>query len=317
MEYVELIGYKSAANVRARLESIAYYPFHLHRGDLEIICVLNGSVKIYASAASYTLSYGDIYFFNPNDPHKIVSDDPKNIILTIHINRKHYTCYFEDLENCYFICDTYTQPDTYSFDIRHLRFQLAKLYKTYVDKHSDIQLEDMTRGLLELLVGNFQEYVYKADADQRPALIRLQNRDYLYKNYNRMYRIVDFVMENFRSKITLEQIARQEYLSTAHLSRYIKETLGLTFSQLLSLTRCEETARLLSNTNKTIDQIAIEVGFANRKHLAIQFRKWFDQTPTQYRNDILRDLGADSQVQFNTFDYDYALKLIDMYLDEF
>ncbi len=317
MEYVERIGYKSTANVRAKLESITYYPFHLHRNDLEIICVLNGKVKVYDSAASYTLSYGDIYFFNANDPHKIVSDDPENIILTVHIKLDHYSQYFDDIKNNYFICDTYTQSGTYSFDIKYLRFQLAKLYKTYSDKQSDIQLENLTRELLKSLIDNFQEYVYRTDSDHRPAIIRLQNKNQLYKNYERMYRIVDFVMDHFREKITLQQIADMEYLSTAHLSRYIKDSLGLTFSQLLSLTRCEETARLLSNTNRTIDQIAAEVGFANRKHLAIQFRKWFDQTPTQYRNDILRDLGADAQVQFNTFDYDYALKLIDMYLDEF
>ena len=317
MEYIELIGYKTTANVRAKMESISYYPFHLHRHDLEIICVLNGTVKIFDSAASYVLNFGDIYFFNPNDPHKIVSDDPDNIILTVHVDISHYSRHSSNLENCYFICDTYMDSGNYSFDIKHLRFHLARIYRAYTDKSSDINLETLTAELIELLVERFQKYVYKTDANNRPALVRLQQQDQLYKNYERMYRIVDFVMEHFREKITLQQIAEREYLSTAHLSRYIKDTLGLTFSQLLSLTRCEETARLLSNTNKTIDQIATEVGFANRKHLAIQFKKWYDQTPTQYRNEILNDLKSTSQVQFNSFDYNYAMKLIDMYLDEF
>ena len=317
MEYIELIGYKNTSKIRAKLESIAYYPFHLHRHDLEIICVLNGTVKIFDSAASYTLGYGDIYFFNANDPHKIISDDPDNIILTIHLDTSHYSRYNSELGNCYFICDTYTDSGNYSFDIKHLRFQLAKIYCEYRNNAGDITMEQLGAELIELLVDKFQKYVYKADDNQRPALIRLQSQNQLYKNYERMYRIVDFVMVHFREKITLQQIAESEYISTAHLSRYIKETLGLTFSQLLSLTRCEETARLLSNTSKTIDQIAAEVGFANRKHLAIQFKKWYDQTPTQYRNDILKDLNGNTQMKFNSFDYDYATKLLDMYLDEY
>lgn len=317
MEYIEMIGYKSSSNIRAKVESISYYPFHLHKHDLEIICVLNGSVTICDSAASYTLSYGDVYFFNKNDSHKIVSDDPENIVLTVHINLNNYIQYFENLNNCYFICDTYAQPSNYSFDIKHLRFQLANIYKSYTEKISDIKLEQHAKELLTLLTENFQDYIYKEDAEHRPALVRLNSQNKLYKNYDRMYHIVDFVTENFRDKITLQQIADIEYLSTAHLSRYIKETLGLTFSQLLSLTRCEETARLLSHTNKTIDQIAAEVGFANRKHLALQFKKWFDQTPTQYRNDIHKDLNNETQIRFNSFDYDYAMKLIEMYLDEF
>ena len=317
MEYIEMIGYKSTADIRAKIESYAYYPFHLHKNDLEIICVLNGSIKIYDSAANYTLSYGDIFFFNANDPHKIISDDPENIVLSIHIKTNHYNQHFSNLKDCYFICDTHTKKDIYSFDTKHLRFYLAKIYKEYTEKSGDIHLEQTTKELLQLLIDNFQKYIYKLDDNGSPALLRLQNQDHLYKNFDRMYNIVDFVMESFRDKITLQEIADKEFLSTAHLSRYIKDTLGLTFSQLLSLTRCEEAARLLSNTSKNIDQIAAEVGFANRKHLATQFKRWYNQTPTQYRNDVLHDLQSDTHITFNTFDYDYALKLIDMYLDEF
>ena len=53
MQYTEQIGYKSEARIKARLESIEYYPFHIHENSLEIICVLNGTVEICDSAATY------------------------------------------------------------------------------------------------------------------------------------------------------------------------------------------------------------------------------------------------------------------------
>ena len=65
MQYTEQIGYKSEARIKARLESIEYYPFHIHENSLEIICVLNGTVEICDSAATYTLSYGDVHMFTP------------------------------------------------------------------------------------------------------------------------------------------------------------------------------------------------------------------------------------------------------------
>lgn len=317
MEYIELIGYKNESLVKAKIESISYYPFHLHKEDIEIICVLNGTITIFDSAAAYPLTYGDVYIFNSNDPHKIISDDSQNIILTIHINTPHYNQYFDNLSDAYFICDTYVRRDLYSIDIKHLRFKLAQLYKLYKENKSPMKMEHCAEELLQLLITQFQQYTYQHEEGHPAAIVRLQNQDHLYKNYERMYRIVDYVMTHFKEKLTLQQMADMEYLSTAHLSRYIKETLGLTFSQLLSLTRCEEAARLLSATHKTVDQIAEDVGFSNRKHLATQFRKWFQQTPTEYRNAILRDLRGDTKVKLQPFDYEFSQTIIEMYLDEY
>ncbi|MDO4544845.1 MAG: AraC family transcriptional regulator [Bacillota bacterium] len=318
MNYVESIGYKSSAKVKAKLESIAYYPFHLHQKDFEIICVLNGIVKICDSAATYTLSYGDVHIFNPNDPHKITSDDPGNIVLTVQLECDYYKRHFNDLQNAYFICDTFEDRDLYAVDIKHLRFQLARLYRLYCRPNfSELQLESYTKDLLSLLLTQFQQYVYREDEDRKANIVRLQNLEHLYKNYDRMYRIVDYVFDHYAEHITLQQIADMEYLSTAHLSRYIKDTLGLTFSQLVSLTRCEEASRLLSATKKTVDQIASQVGFSNRKHLAVQFKRWFDKTPTEYRQDILKDLRSDSRVSLQPFDYKFANVILDLYLDEY
>jgi len=316
MQYIEKIGYKTSAGIKAKVESMEYYPFHLHDDAIEIICVLNGIVKISDSAASYTLKYGDVHIFNKNDPHKIESDDPDNILLTIQIDCPHYMRHFDELDDAYFICDTYAERDLYTVDIKHLRFQLARIYREYSGHYSDILLEDMAKELLRLLLSQFRQYVYKSDKNRAANIVRLQNIDHIYKNYDRMYRIVDFVYTNFRKKLYLKDIAEREFLSEEHISRDLKETLGLSFTQLISLTRCEEAARQLSSTKRTVDQIAEDVGFANRKHLATQFKRWYQQTPSEYRTSILKDLGSDSKVRLRPFDYDFAKVILDMYLDE-
>ncbi|MDO5414733.1 MAG: AraC family transcriptional regulator [Bacillota bacterium] len=316
MQYIEKIGYKTSAGIKAKVESMEYYPFHLHDDAIEIICVLNGTVKISDSAASYTLKYGDVHIFNKNDPHKIDSDDPDNILLTIQIDCPHYMRHFDELDDAYFICDTYAERDLYAVDIKHLRFQLARIYREYSGNYSDILLEDMTKELLRLLLSQFRQYVYKSDENRAANIVRLQNIDHIYKNYDRMYRIVDFVYTNFRKKLYLKDIAEREFLSEEHISRDLKETLGLSFTQLISLTRCEEAARQLSSTKRTVDQIAQDVGFANRKHLTTQFKRWYQQTPSEYRTSILKDLSSDSKVRLRPFDYDYSNVLLDMYLDE-
>ena len=316
MQYIEKIGYKTSSLIRAKVESMEYYPFHLHDDALEIICVLNGTVRISDSAASYTLKYGDVHIFNKNDPHKIESDDPDNILLTIQLDTNYYGRFFDELNDAYFICDTYEDRDLYAVDIKHLRFMLAKIFDEYSGAFSEIRLEELGRELLTLLLAQFRQYVYKSDENRAANIVRLQNMNHIYKNYERMYRIVDFVYTNFRKKLHLKDIAEREFLSEEHISRDLKETLGLSFTQLISLTRCEEAARQLSSTNKTVDQIAEEVGFANRKHLATQFKRWYQQTPSQYRSQILKDLSSDSKVKLRPFDYQFTKVLLNMYLDE-
>lgn len=317
MQYIQKIGYKTQSMVQVKIESIEYYPFHLHDDSLEIICVLNGRIKISDSAASYYLSYGDIHIFNKNDPHKIESSDFDNIVLTVHINTNHYQKSIKELKDTYFISDTNTDDDLYSVDNTYFRFMLARLYRAYQDNKPYLVLEEYVSDILYLLINQYRNYIYRSTENKKANIVRLQNMDYIYKNYERMYRIVDYVCDHFMEKITLEMIAEQEFLTTAYLSRYIKDTLGLTFTQLLSLTRCEEAAKLLSSTRKTVDQIAIEVGFANRKHLAVQFKRWYDRTPSEYRTEILNDLNADAMVKLRPFDYDFSQTIINMYLDEY
>ena len=323
MQFIEKIGYRSPARIRARIESIDDYPFHIHDDSLEILCVLDGSVDISDSAATYRLRYGDVHMFNRNDAHRVSAHQP-NILLTTHIDLTHYEQYIDQLEHMYFISDTYEGRDNYISEMRYLRFHLAKLYTEYSGRCSDIALEKQGVALLQLLVSQFRDYVYKPDQDWTAYIVRLQNTDRallspvgIYKDYERMYRIVDYVSEHFREKLTLRETAQMEFLSEAHLSRYMKETLGMNFSHLVSLTRCEETARLLSTTNKTIDQIAKEVGFSDRKHLTTHFRRWYHKTPTEYRHEIQKGLSAAAKATFRPFDFDYAKSLINMYLDEY
>ena len=66
------------------------------------------------------------------------------------------------------------------------------------------------------------------------------------------------------------------------------------FSDLLSIVRASEAERLLSLTNKTIEQISLDVGFANRAHLFHHFSKWFSKSPSAYRKEVLDDLGGDN-----------------------
>lgn len=316
MQYVETVEYKTTARVKARVEMIHYYPFHLHKYSTEIICVLHGEVMICDAAARYTLKSGDVHIFNPKDPHRLQSNVVGSLILTMQLDLSYYEKILPGLKDGYFLCDTCSSRDLSGNDLRLLRFYLARLYRQYTEGSSDLALEESARQTLQLLLTHFRQYTYTAEEGNPAAIVRLQNQKQFYRDYERMYRIVDYVEDHFREPLRLTDIADMEYISSAHLSRYLKSTLGLSFSSFLSLIRCEEAARQLSCSRKTVDQISSEVGFCNRKHLATQFRKWYQQTPSGYRNTILHDLHRSAEMERIAPGDLRVSSIIEQYLDE-
>jgi len=313
----ENIGYKLNSRVKASLECIVHYPSHMHMNAIEIICVLDGVVSISDSALNHKLSAGDVYIFNAKDPHKMVTVSEKNIILTVQIDIDYYKRYFKRLDLTYFICDSFINKDQLAGELRYLRFLLARIYAEYRSGEiSESRLEALTIELLGFLSERFQYYTYSKSQENSYDIVRRQEMKSDDPYYSRIYDIIDYIYENFRRKIRLEDIAKREFLSIYYLSRYIKKACGLSFSELVAIARCEEAERLLGSTNKTVDEIALEVGFANRKHLTTYFRDWFHMTPSEYRRSLSRQFGGHLNPKYGDFDEKYAASVLEIYLNE-
>ncbi|HVI42004.1 MAG TPA: helix-turn-helix domain-containing protein [Anaerovoracaceae bacterium] len=72
----------------------------------------------------------------------------------------------------------------------------------------------------------------------------------------------------------------------------------------------------MGSTNKTIDEIALEVGFSNRNHLATYFKNWFHLTPSEYRRSLSRQFGGRLDAQYDDYDAEYAASVPEAYLNE-
>lgn len=324
MFFNEPIGFKNSCGVKATLESIAYYPYHIHNDILEIICVIDGKYEISIDAHDHMLSYGDVYFFNPKNSHKLKKAADNCILLTVHIDLNYYKNFFKnfdgsgnyDITGDYFICDSFRYENKYSLNTKYLRFLLTKIYTEYSsEKTSDHAVEKLTKEFLLHILNNYRNYIYAKLDDNKYVLVQHSNISGDNTGIERIHRIIDYIYEHSREKIMLDDLAAIEHLNPNYLSPYIKKILGLSFTELLSVTRCEDAEILLGTTSKTLDEIAREVGFSNRNHLANQFKKWFHKTPSQYRKDIRNDLSEDSSIKFDNFDYDFARLILESYLD--
>ena len=99
----------------------------------------------------------------------------------------------------------------------------------------------------------------------------------------RMIEIMNYVQANYID-ITLDDLAEKFFLSKPYLSKYIKEKSGMTFGDLVKKIRMKKAKALLKSSNMTVENIAISVGYQNVEHFNRLFKKAYDMTPMQFRN---------------------------------
>ena len=99
----------------------------------------------------------------------------------------------------------------------------------------------------------------------------------------RMIEIMNYVQANYID-ITLDDMAENFFLSKPYLSKYIKEKSGMTFGDLVKKIRMKKAKALLKSSNMTVENIAMSVGYQNVEHFNRLFKKAYDMTPMQFRN---------------------------------
>lgn len=100
----------------------------------------------------------------------------------------------------------------------------------------------------------------------------------------RMVEIMNYIQANFID-ITLEDLAEKFYLSKPYISKYIKEKSGITFGEMVKKIRMKKAKSLLKGSNMTVENIALSVGYQNVEHFNRLFKKAYNMTPIQFRNE--------------------------------
>lgn len=93
----------------------------------------------------------------------------------------------------------------------------------------------------------------------------------------------------YSQQISIEHMAQTLGYHRTHLSKVFKQHTGLSPMHFLLKIRMER-AKLLLDEPLTVEQVAASVGFADALYFSKQFKKWYGQSPTEYRQN--RALGS-------------------------
>ncbi|HOS83809.1 MAG TPA: AraC family transcriptional regulator [Bacteroidales bacterium] len=99
-------------------------------------------------------------------------------------------------------------------------------------------------------------------------------------------KVYEFIEQNYKDKITLEQIASHVNMTVISFSRLIKNRTGKTFIEFLNDYRIQISIRMLMESSKTISEITDECGFCNQANFNRFFKLKTGYTPSEYKKHV-------------------------------
>ena len=99
-------------------------------------------------------------------------------------------------------------------------------------------------------------------------------------------KVEDFVRGQLEKEISVEALAALVELSPFHFSRVFKKTAGMSPLQFVTRERITRAQQLVRETERSLIEIALEVGYSSPSHFAQVFRKIVGVTPTEFRSTL-------------------------------
>ncbi len=291
----EKIYYRDELPINVVTAHMEDYPAHFH-DDLEIVYVLDGSISLKNGYYNYRLKAGDIFILNDREIHSFQRTEEDNMVMMTQINLNYFQNYHENLKNSFFVADS-SEKDRGEREenlevLRNIlaRIMMEILEKGYGYEHKVIE---STHNLLTCLLSDFCD---ESTDDGTKGELKKGTKVLA----GRLRRITDYMYANYTRKLTLNEIAEREQLSIYYLSHVIKEATGLSFQDLLSFIRVEESEKLLTGTPKKIGVISEEMGFSAVRYYIKHFKTWFGMHPLEYR----KKYGEKGNVRISPGKYD-------------
>lgn len=128
---------------------------------------------------------------------------------------------------------------------------------------------DQVTNLQYRMVLEFTERVEQVRMGGQPSRLALQ--------------VANYVRRHLSESISVEDMARELYVSRPHLSAKFKQDTGETLTDFILKEKTEEAKRLLRYTNKTSAAIGAYLGFSSQGYFSRVFKKYVGCTPGEWR----------------------------------
>lgn len=267
-----------------------FYPYLHRHEEYQITWVEEGEGTLIMGNSMHTFKSGDIFFVGANIPHLFKSNSEycrlhggtgaKGYIVFFNLNGKlaHLFNLPEMKELKSFIVQNshgFKLPSKYNKSISR---KLAEIYASLPAKTDTLflflDLLNELSGIKNIIP--LCSPVYSSAISENEG-VRLRN-------------ILNFIMQNYNTPITLENVSDVAYMTPQAFCRYFKKHTGRKFISFLNEVRINEACKSLVQGNKgyNISGVAYDTGFSSITNFNRVFKSVTGSSPKDYINTYNR-----------------------------
>lgn len=287
----------SSVGLRDQLVDVQPGGLWIHRGapptmnlvhrhdDIEVNIVLRGRLDYIFGGGHLTVRAGQLALFWGATPHRLVPHSPSDPAATsgcwIHIplsTALGWNLPEDEMGEVLNMSAILAPSDDLPYDPDRLfaawRRELHSGTEELADSPGLLEVQAMVRRVLRhqarrSLDGDIHDYEGRHASVLRAVVVMAR-----------------FIVENFRERLTVEDIATAAHLNRTYAATIFSRTLGTTPGEYLNRCRVAEAQRLLVMTNRTMADIAHESGFSSQSSYYEHFTRRCGPSPGAYRRSF-------------------------------
>lgn len=260
-------------------------PFHFHP-EFELTAILKGKGNRFVGDHMASFDAGDLLLLGPNLPHCWKSETN----ITHEISAHSVVIQFKQD----FLGDHFFGK----YEMQHLMQLLEKsrlgIQFTGNDSSEVISkmlelttIDDPFKRLLTFLgVLNNLALSKSYKILNKNPLVYMQSA---YEN-NRLHAVQSYLIDHFKQKISLNEIAEVANMSPNAFCKYYKRITQKTFMETVAAYRLNYALQQLLQTEKPITEICFESGFTDVSYFFKTFKSKLNESPLAYRKKVLKNL---------------------------
>ena len=258
-----------------------HFPLHTHN-YVEFIYMCQGETIHIIDGQRITLKQGDLLFMNQHARQEILPAGENDIAINFMILPQFFDTAFAMLENEVnplkdFLISCLTKKDiggNFLYfnvsgipQIQNIMENLIWNMLTETDRNEYRMINQVTMGLL------FINLLEHADT------LKTSRHSYEQEIVFRLLQYIDSEYQTATLSAFSKKVKEDEYV----LSRMLKKNTGQTFKELLQTKRLSKASDLLKNTDISIADISVLVGYDNTSFFHRLFRRVYNMSPRDYR----------------------------------
>ncbi len=267
-----------------------FIPFPTHRHNYaETMIVLAGQITHRIGDRRFTLGAGDVLFMNRHVTHAVERAGEGDIGVNLIVSDSFLNRLAERMSSTVF--SSFIEENAKNGGKpSYLVFRTAGV----------LPLENLEENMLCEITEKEQETQILSDtfallltylSKKQDDLLLFRNA-VLSKEEERRAAIASYVREEYRDG-TLTDLAGRLALSPTYLSHLVADLFGDTLNRLLSKEKMRRAARLLSETDLSVERIYSAVGFDSSSYFHRAFRKIYGGKPLDYRREHRKEKQKD------------------------